>query len=206
MNEYPNINYFYLSSLPSEKEIRQQMDSMENQYKMYPVLSNYLSKKDAVRLLPNLIKINKFANAMLNKYSYKIDRVEAKKQIIRSAISENKDLNDESYNQFEEGWNEMINEMDEGIIKYKCRPEMKKMVLTREHPLSYTLNDDDEIGFGMYLAALYQYFAELQNSFLKSICEFLGESGPLHFFRSQITKEIYAQEANPQEVVSLDLI
>ena len=34
-NEYPNINYFYLSSLPSEKEIRQQMDSMENQYKMY---------------------------------------------------------------------------------------------------------------------------------------------------------------------------
>ena len=108
MNEYPNINYFYLSSLPSEKEIRQQMDPMGNQYKMYPVLSNYLSKKDAVRLLPNLIKINKFANAMLNKYSYKIDRVEAKKQIIRSAISENKDLNDESYNQFEEGFNELF--------------------------------------------------------------------------------------------------
>ena len=56
---------------------------------------------------------------MLNKYSYKIDRIEAKKQIIRSAISENKDLNDESYNQFIEGWNEMIKEMDEGIIKYK---------------------------------------------------------------------------------------
>jgi hypothetical protein len=57
----------------------------------------------------------------------------------------------------------------------------------------------------MYLAAAYDKFISWQNAFLNNIIGNISQSGVLHYFRDQLQKEIYAQDATKSEVVTLNL-
>ena len=72
-------------------------------------------------------------------------------------------------------------------------------------PIAFVLNDDGEVSYGMYLAEAYQKFINWQNSFLNNIIENISQSGVLHYFKDQLKKEIYAQDATNTEIVNLNL-
>ena len=67
-----------------------------------------------------------------------------------------------AFNNFINSWKNIRKEAN----KYKCRPEMKEKDLSANDELIYFLNDDGELGNGMYLAAACQNFISWQNTFL----------------------------------------
>ena len=71
--------------------------------------------------------------------------------------------------------------------------------------LSYVLNDDGELYFGMYIAAAYQNFIEWQNTFLNTIKSNIKQNSVLFNYTEEISKEIYAQNATSSEIVNLNL-
>ena len=94
---------------------------------------------------------------------------------------------------------------DQYLLKYKCRPPMVLKDIKDSDVIANVLNDDGEWLYGMYLAAAYQMFINWQNTFLNNIIGNISQSGVLHYFKEQLEKEIYAQDATNSEVISLNL-
>ena len=201
---FPYMQYFCVASYPSEDTLRRNVDLLPNKVNVYPVLSTFLDKKSDIDALQNLLLLNPFAKAILSHYTYQITRAESKSISICKAIQENEDLKQEEFTDFREGWNNMMNSLDPQLIKFKCRPEMPKKEISEQDSISYCLNDDGELNYGMYLASLYQNLIFYQNQFLKSIKENFSLAGRLRCFKEQIENEMYAQEAGPNEVVTFD--
>jgi hypothetical protein len=134
---------------------------------------------------------NEFTNYMVENYSFKISRDDAKKRVLRNEdIYHHLNFKDK-YKNFINAWNEIKSE----AIKYKCRPEMKPKDLKESDQLVYFLNDDGELGYGMYLAAAGQNFITWQNSFLQPIIDNVAQNGILHHFVKSMQRKIPVQSA-----------
>ena len=70
--------------------------------------------------------------------------------------------------------------------------------------LAYFLNDNGEIGKGMYIAAAYQNFIDWQNQFLDGVIEPLKQNGILHHFVKNMEKTIDVQKAKKNEALNFD--
>ena len=71
--------------------------------------------------------------------------------------------------------------------------------------LAFFLNDDGENDYGMRIASIYQNFISFQNEFLDNIYDAIKFSGKNYYYTKNITKEILAQNATKNEVVSLNI-
>ena len=91
------------------------------------------------------------------------------------------------------------------LLEYNNRQQMDIKYIKESDPIAFVLNDDGEVSYGMHLAAAYQKFINWQNSFLNNIIENISQSGVLHYFKDQLKKEIYAQDATNTEIVNLNL-
>jgi hypothetical protein len=67
--------------------------------------------------------------------------------------------------------------------------------------LIYFLNDNGELGYGMYLAAACQNFIEWQNMFLQPIIDANNFNGILHNYVNTIQKKVPIQEAKPSQIL-----
>ena len=54
--------------------------------------------------------------------------------------------------------------------------------LDENKSIAYFLNDDGELGYGMYIASACQNFISWQNTFLQPIIDNVAQNGILHFF------------------------
>ena len=214
-NDYPFLKYFMIPNYPSKNEIKEVIKLVPEHNKKYPILINLLNDEGNVEALQNLSKINPFINSMLDYYSYKIKREDAKKVKIKDELRkiDNQSINKE-FIDFKEGWQnftEFLKEKqktkkkEEYLLKYRCRPEIKIKQITEESELAYVLNDDGEYDFGMNIAASYQLFTEWQNLVLGNIINSNSQNGVLKYFIDQISKEILTQNATSNEIISFNL-
>ena len=194
---YPYLKYFYFKKIPEKKDIFEKLKKIKDYNIKYPLLDTYLSEEgfEKLNLLQYLIDINNFVNLLLNKYSYKITREEAKKIKINSIIKENK-KNKELFEKYKKAWDNI----KRYATRYECRNEMPVLNISINTPLSYFLVDNGELYHGMYLAAIYVTFIEWQNSILDNIINNNAQNGLLNSYINLLSRKVYIQEAQENEI------
>jgi ribosomal protein S6 len=215
-DKYPFFRYFVVPKYPNQSQLIEELELIPQYEQKYPIITNFLNDNGQIDALSNIIKINPFVNSMIELYTYKITRDQGKELKIKDELLRlNNEILNKQFRDFKDGWNhfmnflaqkQKINEIkDQYLLKYKCRPPMVLKDIKDSDVIANVLNDDGEWLYGMYLAAAYQMFINWQNTFLNNIIGNISQSGVLHYFKEQLEKEIYAQDATRSEVVSLDL-
>ena len=194
--EYPYFKYFIYTKYKTEEDFYKRMPSKEK----YPLTNLMLMKIEEIKKLKYLPDFNEFTNLMLEEYSFKLSREEAKK---RSLNKENIYKNENfkiKLKKFLKVWNKIKND----AIKYECRKEMPVKTLSDTDKLNYFLNDNGENGGGAYIAAAYSKFIEWQNSILQPIITANQLGGILYNYLDFIKKKICVQDAQPDQIVLID--
>ena len=199
-NIYPCLKYFYFKKIPDKKDIFEKLKKIKDYSIKYPLLDIYLSEEgfEKLNLLQNLMDINNFVNILLNKYSFKISREDAKKIKISSIINEN-NKNKKLFEKYKKAWDNIKNY----AIRYECRMEMPVLEISDKSPLCDFLVDNGELYHGMYLAAIYDMFIEWQNGILNNIINNNSQNGLLNSYINLLSRKVYIQEANENEILSL---
>ena len=146
-----------LTKYKSKDDFIKQLGPINFYISKYPLIGQYLSCKSGPKKMKYFPKFNEFTNYMVDNYSFKISRDDAKKRIL-----ENEEIfKDENivnkFNGFIQSWNEIKYE----AVKYKCRPEMPIKDLNKSDTLIHFLNDDAELQGGMYIACSISKFYNL---------------------------------------------
>ena len=192
-NDYPYYKYFRLTSYKTLDDFSRRMPSKEK----YALTNLVLENKEEFKKLEYLNDFNEFVNLMLEEYSFKISREEAKKRALKDElIFENENFK-KKFNEFKEIWKQIKND----AIKYGCRDEMEVINLSESNKLNYLLNDNAEIGGGMHIAAAYSKFIEWQNSILQPIIDANPPGGILNNYVDFMKKKIPVQEASSGQIV-----
>ena len=199
-NDYPLFNYFILTKYSSKDELLKKLGPPNIYGLKYPLLRQYLLYNQDAKKMKNLPVFNVFTNYMVDNYSFKISRDDAKKRILKFENIFNEKGFKNKFDNFIKAWNEIKSE----AIKYKCRDDMKPKNLSSEDALIYFLNDDGELGNGMYLASACQNFIAWQNNFLQPIIESIAQNGILHYFSNNMKRKIPLQTAKKNQVLLID--
>jgi len=204
--KYPLYQYFTVPTYPNEEDLKSQLENINDSINKYPVLVNYLRCKEfgEINYLDNILLMNPFEQFAINYYSYKITRDEAKSKKISDELKIiNNKIIEKLYDNFEKGYNNVYTK----ATQYKCKHYEKKDLrkISRNDSIAYCLNDDGEKEFGMHIAAAYHELIRIQNDFLNPILNNISQSGILHYFANQISKEIPIQKATINDVVNFEI-
>ena len=202
--DYPFYKYFTMTNYPDKKLFINELKKVDNYERKYPLLANYLKEENPEKfLIKYLPEFNEFCNFMIDYYSYKISRDEAERRKIKD---EEIYRNDEKFQQKFKSFTKKWKKLKPYSIKYGCRDEMPPIDLNDNQPVAYFLNDNGDIGKGMYIAAAYQNFIEWQNNFLDSLIEPSRQSGILHHFVKNMEQTIDVQKAKKNEALNFDTV
>ena len=161
--DYPYFKYFILTKYKTIDDFIKRMPSKEK----YALTNLVLLNNEEFKKLEYLSDFSNFINMMLDEYSFKISREEAKKRNLRDeAIFQNENFK-KRFNKFKKIWEKIKKD----AIKYECTDEMKVISLSESDKLNYFLNDNAEMEGGRYIAAAYSKFIEWQNSILSLIID-----------------------------------
>ena len=106
-NENKYFNFINFSNEKLEKIFIKRIKSIENYKNKYPIFFFYIREKEQQTLknLKYIEQYNKFCNFMINTYSYKITREEAKEKKLKDEEIFDQKLNKKLFNDFLECWN-----------------------------------------------------------------------------------------------------
>ena len=200
---YPLMKYFHASNYPDDLLMHETFGLIMDSQIKYPVLTNYVKAEldESIQLLQNLNDINPFVNCVLNKYSNKITREEAKKRKIREELENDNNMKI-LFESFQKSWEKISAK----LTNYDCRGELSdKKTISENDCLAYFLNDNFENDYGIYIATIYKVFITYQNDFLKDLVKNKSNNEYLHLYSNQIKREIIIQKAKKYEIVSLDI-
>ncbi len=197
--EYPSFNNFESKYLSSN----------ENKEK-YPLLEQYIQYKkldeSGAKNLKYLNDYKDFVNSMINYYSGKISRNEANKE--ERSLNLEEIYKDETFrNKFEKFqsiWNEHLSKE---LKEYKNNKSDKFLdTFNGNERLAYFLNDDDEKGYGIFIAKGLLKFIEWQNSFLKPIIKIYKskKNNILNCYISQMEKTVNVQNINNLQILQIE--
>ena len=193
-NDYPFFKYFMYTEYPDKNNFILKFQEIGETYKyQYPLLYQLLLDDPNLKKLKYFYNFNEFCNYMLDHYSYKISRDKASKISLNDLKL--KDYTDIQFNNFCTSWNEIYKDAKEykgNLVNQKTLNENDKLI--------YFLNDDKD----MHIAAAYQLFISLQNSFLQPIYDANAYNGILHFYAHNLKNRIPIQEAKQNQILSLD--
>ena len=192
--DYPLLKYFIYTEY--QTNFIDVLKLEEDYASKYPLLYKYLNLTEEQKLIKYLPDFNDFTNSMVETYSYQITREKAKK----TKLKDDEGFDPNKFKLFENSWNHIYKK----ATKFKCRDPMEPKKLTSEDTLIYFLNDDNELGYGMYLAAACQNFISWQNEFLKPIIDSSKFNGNLRYYIENMKKKIPVQEANSNQILSFD--
>ena len=173
----------------------------------YPLINQYIKNEDGIKKLKYLNDYNDFVNLMINYYSGKVSRNEANKdRYLNLEEIFSKDQFKNKFDKFKSIWNENLSDdmkkyndeitkSDKFILKFKGNEK-----------LAYFLNDDDEKGYGIFIANGLHKFIEWQNSFLKPIIEAYKskKNNILNCYISHIEKPMDVQSANNLSILQIE--
>ena len=222
---YPDLKFYCISNiydLNTFTKIFNSNKENKNKYALINALINIDSDliKNAKKM-KYLKHINKLANLLLNIYSYKISRENAKVKTLQEELSNiinnlneiNKQKQwteqafiDEYVVPFKKSWDEIKNKS----VQYKCRilrdldRGEKPLDIDINNTLNYFLVDDGDKEGGMFLASAYSNFIEWQDQFIDDIISKNNMTGILNSYVSQLEKEINVQDATESEILNID--
>ena len=203
---YPFYKFFLMTTYPTKDIFINEFKKIIKHEEIYPLLTSYISVNNdnkTLKLLKILPGFNEFVNFMIDNYSYNLSREEASTKILKEEeIYKNNQNFKQKFEQFKKNWKYL----KPFAIKYGCKPEMPPIDLDENKSLAYFLNDDGEIGKGMYIAAAYQFFIDWQNQFLDGLIGPLKQNGILHYYVRNMEKKIDVQKAKENEVLNFDII
>ena len=200
--EYPYLKYFIYSRDKQSEKVYfiEQFEKNENNIQAYPVIYKFLEeiKTNKLSYLSDLEKYNSFCNFMVDCYSFKITRDEANNKKLKEEDKYKKRNQKKNiYKDFFDTWKKI----NKYAIKYKSNDLKPPKELNEDDNLIYFLNDVNEVGKGMYIAAGYEFFIKTQNDFLNYFLEH-GEDKPyLKFYFENIKNKIPIYEANNNQIV-----
>ena len=202
-NEYPFLKYFIYTEYPSISDFIKDFEEIKDYKLNYPLLYNYInyitgSKENKIKYLEYIPSFNEFSNIMIKSFSNRITREEAKNIVFEKTPEY---LNNKpKFESFQKIWNKIYIY----ATKYKCSEEMTPKILNSEDKIIYFLNDDNELGYGMYIASAFQNFISWQNEFLFPILESNNFKGNLFYLLENIKKKEKIQEAQLEQILSID--
>jgi hypothetical protein len=201
--EYPFYKFLLMTTYPSKENFVNELKKVPDFERKYPLLNSYAvienKEKNLLKFLPDF---NEFTNFMIDNYSYNISREEAGKTILKEEEIYKNNIHGfvNRFKKFKDIWVYL----KKYAIKFGCRDEMSPIDLDEYQYLAYFLNDDGEIGKGMYIAAAFQNFIIWQNQFLDSLIESLKQNGILHHYIENMGKNIDVQNAKKNEILNFD--
>jgi len=206
---FPDFKYFKIKKEYDRKLLINKLELVNNYEQEYPIIHNFMIKEKSLEKLRNINKLNPFINEMINKFSYKISRKEAKLSHNKIGLHINKlydlekDKDDlfKKFNNFSFAWKKI----HEDAVQFGCRKRMEPLPqITLDHPIANALNDDGEYKYGMYIAAGYQYLIEIQNEFLNSIEDAIQNNIRLFYLKNNFkVKKIVVQKAKPFHIITI---
>ena len=225
-DKYPNIQYFYTPIIQDMNSFVQKFNSCTENKSKYILINLLINEKNDLTenaiLVNNLNNINKFANLLLNIYSYKISRDDAKKRklsdelpfimnsynkMYNSSINDKKVFENKYINPFINSWKQIKDKLfkyNEKIIVDKSRGE-KPLEIKINNPISnFLVDDDDDKDGGLFLASAYENMIEWQNQFLDEIISKNNTNGILNSYIYQLEKEINIQDATEDEIININ--
>ena len=200
--EYPLLKYFIYTKYKTKEDFMNSLGPKEQYEKEFPLLFKYLEdKKDGnLKKLQNLPIFNEFTNYMIDYYSFNISREDAKdKELYSETIYREKGF-DKKFLNFKKAWKGIKKK----AIQYKYHPKMEEKTLEENDKLIYFLNDDSEVGYGMYLVAAYENFIKWQNEFLNYIIENGVNKSNLNLYIENMKNEIPIYEANSNQILLIN--
>jgi hypothetical protein len=204
-SNYPMCKYFTYSVIPNEDKIREMLSEKEDSKNLYPVLFHYFKHKDDIETLRHIHNMLPFELDFINRYSFQISREESKSKYISSELANMDDQKvSENYKKFESSFNHFTN-VEDLHLQFECRPELKRRELDENKQIGYCLNDNGELGFGMYLAAINQRFIQYQNGFLVDITTNITPENNLFYLKERLERKILLENATKSNIVSFDL-
>ena len=191
IEEYPYLKYFTYTKYRAREDLVKMLGPEKEYSRKYPLLYKYFQDNSKTRKLKYLQAFNEFTNYMVENYSCQISR-----QIAKEKILQNEEIMKDSsfvkkFKDFKVAWGNI----KDFATKYKCKDDMKPIDLDEKHTLIYFLNDDGELGYGMYLAAACQNFIEWQNNFLQPIINSETHSRNLNYYIQNLKNKIPVQDA-----------
>ena len=224
-NIYPDIQYYSISCIQDYNTFVNLFNSSKENEDKYSLINMLLKKDEDITVnaskMISLENINKLTNLLLNIYSYKISREDAKAKILQNEIvhimdtynefNPNKINNEEEFkesyiNPFIKSWDIIKGK----AVQYKCRvlrdldKGEKPLDMSIDKNLSFFLVDDGDQDGGMFLAAAYQNLIEWQNTFINIIISKNTMNGLLNSYVPLLEQEIDIQEAVKEEIINLD--
>jgi len=217
---FPNIQYFYTSNILDFNSFVSKFNSCSDNIRKYALINLLINKennltKNAI-CLKYLNNINKFANLLLNIYSYKISRDDAKirklsdelqfimnnyNEIYNSSINDKNIFINKYINPFIQSWNQIKDK----LLEYNGRIiGDRPLEISINNPVSNFLVDDGDKYGGLFLASAYENMIEWQNQFIDVIISKNNTSGILNSYIYQLEKEINIQDATEDEIVNIN--
>ena len=199
---YPYLNYFTYP-INILNHFKEQLKSDKDFINKFPLIYIYFEKINDKKfyMLNYLEKYIEFCNFMLENYSFQIEREKAKERKLRDENifkCSNKDKKN-IFNDFFKCWDKI----KEYATKYKSN-KMEVKALNENDSLAYYLNDNNELGYGMYIAAGYEFFINLQNEFLNLIIEHGKDKPYLQIYFDNMKNKIPIYEANNYHILNID--
>ena len=222
--KYPDIKYYSLSNINNFNSFAKTFSMSEDNKKKYALINILINKdmemaQNAINM-KNLLNINNLVNLLLNIYSFKISREDAKKKIFKDELTYINDLYNEinsiklDKDQFIKTYVEPFIKSWDSIkatsIQYKCRVlrELEKgekpLEMSMDNALYYYLVDDGDKEGGMFLAAAYQNFIIWQNNFINEVISKNDIKGILNPYVSKLEQEILVQDATKDEIIDIN--
>ena len=200
--DYPLLKYFIYTKYSTKNHFMELLESQEKYKKEYPLLFKYLfdNKISDVKKLAYLTHINELSNYMMEYYSFKISREEAKKKTLNEEKEFIELVGEKKIKNFLLSWRKIKSK----AIQYKFHKVMDEKELSIKSELAYFLNDINEEGYGMYLASAYQNFINWQNEFLEFIINNGYHKEYLKLYIENMKKKINVQEANSYQTLLIN--
>ena len=229
--EYPDIQYYSVSSLQNFETFANKFNSLEENERKYFIINLLVKKdqqitKDAINL-ENIQNLNKLGNILIDIFSYKIRREEAKQVKLKDKLKEicylyniieaqhethdkieSEDLFKEKYiDPFLQSWDKIKSKS----TKYKCmslkhgKKPGEPLNMNMENNLCYFLVDTGDSDGGIFLASAYEHLIEWQNKIINLIKEQnKNNEGILSIYLPQLEKEIPIQEATETDIIIIN--
>ena len=209
-DKYPYLYDLFSIRTVSKEGIIEIVDSIENSNDSYPALYYYLhTNEENINYLQNINLMNEFVLFTIENYSYQIDREKAKTLKMSSEVKNGK-IPIGPFNNFKLAFNDHDLYLKE--LQYNCISlrgiNKKKLDEIKEPnlPLYSFLIDNGDLSYGMQIAAIYQDFSKIQNSFLQNIKPKINKIERLKYLVKKMDEKIPPQKAKKCNIISFKIV
>ena len=208
-DKYPYLYSLFSIRTISKEGIMEIVDSIKESNDKYPALYYYLqTNEESINYLQNINLMNEFILFTIENYSYQIDREKAKTLKISSEIKQGK-IPLGPFNNFKIAFNDhelYLKELQYNCISLKgIKKERLDEIKDPSLSLYSFLIDNGDLSSGMQIAAVYQDFSRIQNSFLQNIKQKIKKIERLKYLVKKMDEKIPPQKAKKCNIVSFKI-